>query len=530
MMKLVGMMFLICGLSLQCQEEVKGNLEVQSGMEVRRYAVGKEILERAYWEALNEEGVDPWEEVEEPEKMLGEEWLGPEVAEAGFESRFLKREMRLRNCSELVGVVADLKKFNGKAVYDVKGEHLIIEADEEVHQIFGDLMRWSIPTLIMTEVSIYQVSGVSIEGRSGFWEKVPAGAKLLASLSGLGLPGHAYSAQTTDGGMVLEGEVQIDSGDGFVENRMTAKVNLPEGGFSWKTGFVIPWGVLWAQEVGSEDGESTLMMVVKNDLVTMEGKLLAEWILQEVGGAFLREEMLEKIRWKDPEEEVERDMTKPFHEFEVPPTFETFLVHGRPEVSLVDRSEYPELKDLEGEFYDCRELLEQNGVSFSEGDFTLLRKGSSKMYVRLSKINLELFEGILESGTGGGAPRMIRVEFAQIEGDDIRNGRVLKKVGLVVVPAQMGSMSIGEGLTIEMEGQIDGDDEMIELRATLMESVGDMKKPSFKTGLVVQSGRPVVIQESLVNGVKNSWVMTARVLALDVEVDEFLKRREKGNE
>lgn len=500
-------------------------------MEVRCYRVGLMEFGRVYSFAMDDYSF----------ARDGEEWLGEVVTEMPFESRFLKGVESVRDCTKRVEELVGRMKFEGTAVYDSKGGVLVLKAEEKSHEGFGDGFGSGFPRMIRTEVSVYTVPGVMRGRRSVAWESVPEGAELLTKLSCLALPGQSFTAGSTDGGFLMEGEVQIDGNDDYADNRATWTVRLPEASFSWKTGFISLLGVPWVYEVGSLDGKKTVLAVMKTELVLMDGTLMDEWILKEEGGAFLLEERLARLaKLGVPEEEPDFGEGE-VRRYTVPPTFETFITYSAesgeddPFATTLERKEmglpfyegkHPELEKLgPGKFLDCQDLLKKNGVSFGEGDFVVYLRGSSLLFAKLSEINHELLDGIVKAGAPH-EPRAIRLDFLQVEMDGdgagwkAGDGKVLKKVGISVLPGQMGEVTFGGDLAFQVEAQIDGNDDIIEVRATLSEVNGDLERASFRTGVNLRSGVPILIQESGDGASRRAWIVRGTV----VKVGDVLER------
>jgi hypothetical protein len=501
-----------------------------SETEVRSYKVGVALLKRAQiskwyhdqderdpFAASDEEPVP----VDERDLATGEKWLGPVVEEAGFESRFLEKAGELRECERRVREITGDEKSELQAVYDVKNRKLIVKTVSGVHRWVRSAIEAEIPYQLRSTLSVYEVPGVSLEGGSGFWDEVPKEAKLLRSVSWLSLPGQA--ATVRGGGMSVESEVQIDTNDGYVENRTTVELELPGGGFSWKTGF---WGVAgesWAQEVGSLDGENTLMLVRKTEFLRPNGKLVDQMILKEEDGEFLGEERLDQMRWRDPEVFDDLDLTRPYQIFELEP-----ISWGSATAVEIqeDHRKFPELKKLKGKFFTLRRIMQNNGISFGDGDFVFFHPKSSRLFAKLSPVNLELLYGFVQAAKPG-SPQEFFLEFAEVESDDYRKGKILRKVGIVLLPGQSGEVTLGDDLAFQAEMQVDANDELVEWRATLTEQGGDFEKASIKTAAVGRLGQPTVVQETVIDGKKRSWLITVRMKSFDKEIDRLLKSREK---
>lgn len=505
-------------------------------LEVRSYEVGVDLLKRVkvMVQFEGKDDKDPFaaddEELlplDEFDLASGVGWFGPVVKEAGFESRFLNGVDELRECAKRVREVVGDEKAEVKAVYDVKRGRMIVNAKLGIHRSLKALIGSRMPCQMLTTLSVYELPGVSLEDRSGFWEEVPRAAKLRREVSWLSLAGQVSEVRGENGSVYLEAEQQWDANDRFTDSRLVCEWNFPEGAFSWKTGFMGVLGTSWAQEVGSLDGKTTLMLVRRQDQVLANGKLWDEWILKEKGGAFLNEESLEMMRWRDPEA-TKMDFTRPFQIFEVPETFETFLRTGDEGLDPFQKDDFPELKGVKGELVSVSRLMRENGIAFGEGDFVVFQRGDSRILAKLNEANLELLDGIVHATMGLGPPEECYVEFAEVEGEDFRKGKVLRKMGVVALPGQEAEVTLGDDLAFQVEMLLGGNGELAEVRATLTENEGDFEKASLRTGMVMKVGQPLVVRKTVVDGTHRSWVATVRVKVFEKEIDELLKKREAG--
>lgn len=502
-------------------------------LEVRSYRVGLVALVSAHHELFEDDEAN----------YGGEDWLGDLVKEAPFESRFLKGERKLRDCSVRVGEMIWKKEFEGQAVYDGGEGILVVRASEREHRSLQMSLEHRIPTMIRTEISVYEMPGVVAGIRSPVWKGAPEGAVFLTGLSFLHFPGQPAESRGPDGDFSVELETQLDSNDGITENRMALKVDLPEVGFEWKTGFVWVLGVPMVQEVGSVDGEKSVCVVMKQDRVLIDGSLFDEWVLKEEGGAFLLDERLSAFEPMTHADDGAGNEEGEVRRFTVPPTFEAFLSAwisdeedpfgsagdegSRKNGSLVYDGNDPELVKFGNHLRDCQELLSKHGLTFREGDFAVLVESTSTLIAKLSEINFELLEGIVCIG-GPNIPRMVRVDFWEVEGDaesgedywKAGEAKVSRKVGQILLPGQSATVRLGKDLAVEVEAQVDSNDELIETRATLSELGGDLEKATFKTGMTSRSGDAMLIQESRVGTLRKAWVVRADVVRLEVEALE----------
>jgi len=145
----------------------------------------------------------------------------------------------------------------------VKNKRLIVKGELGLNRALRRAIENEMSIQLRTTFSVYELPGAGLEDRSGFWDEVPKDAKLLRELSWMSLPGQTAKVGSADQSIWAESEIQMDAYDSYLEHQATVGVKLPKGGFIWKTGFSGVMGMRWAQEVGSLNGETTLMMVSK---------------------------------------------------------------------------------------------------------------------------------------------------------------------------------------------------------------------------------------------------------------------------
>lgn len=504
-------------------------LQVVCGDEVRSYEVEVELLREARMMNLHREGsvADPFAEAaeiplaDEFDLASGVGWLGPVVKEAGFESRFLEGAGELRECWRRVVEVIGYDGLKGKAVYDVKNGRLILKGELGLHRGLRSSLENEMPIQMRTTFSVYELPGAGLQDRSGYWGKVPKEAKLLRELSWLALPGSSAQAGAADRSIWAECELQMDAYDSYVGISGTFGVELPEGGFTWKTGFPGVIGMRWAQEVGSVNGKTTLMMVSQADQVRSNGELWDEWILKEEG-VFMHEERLEVIRPWSPSK-VPDDGTVEQRRWTVPPTFMTFLEGDR---NPPGDDPFAASDDAGGKILLIRELLEQNGITFREGDSVSFFRSSATLIARLSEDNLELLDGLVHATIGLGPPQVFSVEFSEVGGEDFRKGKLLRKA---VLPLEAGAVAkmVYDGLEIEAAMDLASNQELVGFSLKLAEEGGDLEQAGLATFVTLRVGQATVLRRTVENGKHRSWVATVRVKTLENEVDEFLKQREE---
>ncbi len=496
------------------------------GEDVRCYDVEPELLLRILNMNRPVNGnPDPFAEagealpMDDPDSLFMSEYFRSIEKEAVFESRFLEGTDELLDCWQAVLAIVGYDGFEGKAVYDVKNGKLIVKGELGLHRALRRSIENEMPIQLRTTFAVYELPGAGLEDRSGFWGEVPKEAKLLRELSWLSMPGSSAQAGAADDSIWAESELQMDAYDSYVELRATLGVELPEGDFMWKTGFPGVMGMKWAQEVGSLNGETTQMMVSQVDQIRTNGELWDEWVLTEEG-VFMHDERLEVIRpWRPSEAPDDRAVEQ--RRWTVPPTFETFLTNDPEEDDPFAVGDHSREK-----FVPIRKLLEQNGITFREGDSVSFLRSSSTLIARLSKDNLELLDQIINAKIGLGPPQVWSVELAEVEGEDFRKGKLLRKIGIFVMPGQQAEATLGEDLALQVEMQTDGYEELVEMRLKLAEGDGDLEKASLTIGVVMRVGQPTVLRRTLEDGKYQSWVATVRVKTLENEVDDFLKQRE----
>lgn len=483
-------------------------------MEVRSYRVGEAELIRAH---------------QEGKTVLAKDWLGEVVEKPGFESRFFEEGKIWRNCSEMLGEIIGEEKFEGQGYFDRERKQLVVRADRKGHERLAEKI-WSIRSRsVWLEVAVYSVKGVPKAGIS----TVPKDAKLLGEVGTLMMPGIAATAGTKDGKLKMASEVVIGGLENQVELRFTVESQLEGAAFAVQTGSMVPIGMPWVFEVGSVNGAETVILVMRPDLMLMDGTRADEWILKEEGGAFLGEERLARLRArevKNVEDAEERDGE--VRRLWVPPTLIDFVNTpvtrmGPFEIRKAGgkrleefQTDEPGLRKL-GVMYDIAEVFQMNGIVVREEDFVIINEAGTKLYAKLSDQDFSLLKGIVMASWKD-RPTAFGVVLEQRGA----NGEVFKRLGMQLMPGRLGMVSLGEDLKARVEAQIDGDGGFIEIRVTLTETEGDLEKASFKTGATLMNGVPRVLQRSFEEETRE-WRTVVTILEEGKVVDEYLKAGQK---
>ncbi|MGC6459121.1 MAG: hypothetical protein ACON4R_12240 [Akkermansiaceae bacterium] len=486
--------------------------------EVRSYRVDESALLRAHYSVYE----DPFKDANSVDHSE-QDWLGKVVKKAPFGSRFLKGKRKLRDCSVRVGEIIGEKSFDGQAVYDEEARLLVVKAGEKHHRSIRGALEHRLLSMIRTEVSIYRIPKVKAKMRPLLWKEAPKGAEFLTSLLFVHLPGQSVESLGAGGKVRIELETQIDSNDPVMENRMSLWGEFPEADFEWLSGFSWVEGVPLVQEVGSLDGKMSVCVVVEQSLILKDGTLRNEWILKEEGGAILFEERLADWLPKEHQDNDGEDSGTVVRRFTVPPTFETFLL--RTYEGKAAKSGEKEEGSL-----DIKKLLADAGIRFREGDSATFLRESSTLIVKVSEANMELVDLLVNAGRPG-PPRMVRLDFWEVEGgpEDSDNfwkaegSKISRKIGHTLFPGQPGTIRLGKDLALEAEVQIDANDEVVEVRATLSQLGGDLKKAAFKTGMTLHAGQPVLVHESREGDLRKAWVIRAEVIKMEEEVAAWVK-------
>lgn len=493
-------------------------------MEVRSYRVELEDFEYFGWSGGIYDGLGNRMDLYE----------GKPVKVAPFESRFIEEGDELLDMSGWLRSGGMLGGKGSAAVYNLTAKRLVVKGDVPLdHESLAKILGHRFVTMMKSEVSLYSVPGVKLGRLDGGVE----GGRFITSLSCLHLPGQEFEMESEDGGFVVKGSVQLGRSDDLVESRFEWNSELEGARFSAKWGGTTVRGLPELIEIGSLDGKRTLVAKLNQELVLLDGTLLDEWILKEEGGAFLREERLARPR--ETEDDMGVEIAEGVMRFPVSKTFFSFVmitpaagyegdpfdegkagehrVLGAP----VDRAKYPELKELRDEvFYDATDFLRKNGVSFGEGGYAFYGEKELMLLVKAPKSGMELIEKmVLESGIFD-LPKMIRLDFAQVEAEEKVDGGLLKKgeflllrkLGALVPPGQESEVRLGADLAVEVEAQIDANDQLVEMRARLSKNGGDLKKANLYTGLTLKAGTPVVVQQVREDGKWLAWVVTAEIL------------------
>jgi hypothetical protein len=423
------------------------------------------------------------------------------------------------------------QELKAQAVYDVAAEHLVVKANEEAHWMLRLGIERERARMVQITLAIYQLPGVNRTDQTGFLESPPKDAKLLQELSWNAISGNTTTIRSGEGTLQVESEIQWDAYDGYVDHLLSLESKIPQAEFHWSTGFSGVTGANWIQEIGSLDGENTLMLVSRYDPVFPDGRLWNEWVEKEEGGYFLEEALLQRIRWRDPHGQIPgegpNDGTRMFF---VPPTLETFLMSDFDSAPVDD----PFAPDSESDNNEgakprpsMKELLKQNGVEFREGDFAFYRRGSCELYVKLSPENLQILYGIIQP-MGTGPPEYPYLEMTEIDGGDFHKDKVLRRTVIPMFFGQTGRAHMGNDLLVEVEMQRDQWNRNAELRLSLMKPGKKEDRPIIKTALVAKLDQPLMVKSEKVDGKQRTWFAVVRNKVLEEELDAFLKKRDEN--
>ena len=473
-----------------------------SGMEVRSYQVRKEFfVELAYRGEFSE--IDPF-----GESSVGPNEMGRVLTKSPFESRFLKEGELVWDCSDEVRKLLGKEKWAGLAVIDEKGEQLVVKAEASDHIVIAEIFKRGVQIQVETQVTLYRVEGVTIGRDRRSIEEIEKG-QLLAGLTCVHAMGCHYEARSGD--FVIKGEMDADVNLEIFENRISWESEIVGSEFQLETGFVVERDEPFIVELGSKDGVSSLVAVMKQDLVLFNGAKFDEWILKEEGGAFLKEE---RMRDRDVVNLPKIDGVRCFRvslgalDLDITPLESNTL-------APVYEGNAPELARFSKDSrYDIKELFQNSGVPFDEGDFVVFSIPHSTLFVKTSKQSEALIEGIMDGISY--PPGLIHFDFVKIESQievtsKLENVEVKEKVGVVVLPGQNGNFQLGKGLFGEIEANIDSNDKLVEIRVNLAPKA-DLSESFFKSGLALRGGTPVVIQQSRVGEKWEAWVVTAEVM------------------
>lgn len=505
--------------------------------EVRRYWVSLDVLERVEPTDTGGVGISaetqqavnnpfaPNRPVDDPSASgdgegidLDLKVLGPALEKPGFKSRFFKESGKIRDASKLVSHILGDDALKAEAVYDIEQECLIVKGNEEAHSVLQSAIEIEMSFLIRVTLGLHELPGVLRKDRTGFRVNTPKEAKLLNEVSWLATSGQRMPIRAAGGDLVIESEIQWDAYDGYVGQTLLLESQSLGGGFRYQTTVVGVTGVIWVQEVGSLDGQNTLMLSTHYDPVLPDGRRWDEWVEKDEGGFFLEEARLQRLRWTSPHGQVvPDDESDSIRKFRVPPTFLSFLSNH------VEDPDQPQ--DGPKGRRTLKELLQAMGVEFREKDFVRYQRGSSEVFARLSAENLEILYGIIMPA-GTGPPEYAYLEFTEVEGEDFEAGKVLRRMVMPLMYGADTTASLGKDLEFEGYFQTDSWNRSAELQVKLTESKRKRSEIGFQTSLVARFGKPVLVKSERVKGKQRIWFVVARNKVLEAELDRFLKSRE----
>ncbi|MDF1713422.1 MAG: hypothetical protein P1U90_14375 [Akkermansiaceae bacterium] len=469
-------------------------------LEVRMYRVGEVELLKLHRLLV------PGEE-EEREDSQGA-WLGKPIVEPGFESRFMKEGKGWVDCSKRIEEVLLVKRFNGKALIFPKKDVMVMKAGAWEHESFAEIVSQHRNRKIQILAEVYAVPEVKAGMRSIGFSKKPKDAELFGKISVTTLPGQLGKAKIKDGEMELEVQPFIDANRSILEARFTLSGELRGIKFRLE---ILPTGVFgmpWVHELGALDGKTTLLVVITPEFILEDGQREDAWILREKGGEFLRDKRLEQVeKWGEKKQAGE------FRELLVMPNLIEWLNKGDEKGAgwdelLVYREKKAELAGV-GLVYDVRSLFEQNGISFRDGDFIVFSKFQNRIYGKLAVKEHERFERVIKVRDEEFTP-LIRIDFKQVDRDE----KLLKKLGITVLPGQVGRISLGENLSGRVEAQLDHINDRIEVRLSLTDLEGDQERPAIDFNGTLEKGKASVINVD-VRDTLRAWKVTADVLSAD---------------
>jgi len=308
--------------------------------------------------------------------------------------------------------------------------------------------------------------------------ELPKDHALVAKLSFLHFPGQMCQTVTHEGGFEVECESYVDQEFEVFENQMIWKMNHEEVKFTRNMLFVAEHGKRKIFEVGSLDGEKTVLVSSRQSLVMLDGSPYDDWILKEEQGAFLaeaRSERLKKLaeRWKPSGKRLENGLLV----IVVPPTFLNFISH--------DADESEEVSDL---------------------------KKVSELYPELRMLKSRSLTDVTDFVKKNGIPvREVQLNLVQFMKDGTKGKEIRKKIVAYALPGQVSESVLGGQLKFEVEANLDSG-VGVEARFSIYEKVDEALKPIVVSGGILIPDQPLVIHESEVGGVLREWVLTVREL------------------
>ena len=443
--------------------------------------------------------------------------LGDVLEVMPFESRFLKEGAVVRDASELMGGIWGENELGSQAVYLVEESRLVIFGEKGDHLMVQVSLKHEMVIRLKTELTVFTVGEVKSEPLPLDLVELPKDHALVAKLSFLHFPGQMCQTVTHEGGFEVECESYVDQEFEVFENQMIWKMNHEEVKFTRNMLFVAEHGKRKIFEVGSLDGEKTVLVSSRQSLVMLDGSPYDDWILKEEQGAFLaeaRSERLKKLaeRWKPSGKRLENGLLV----IVVPPTFLNFISHDADESEEVSDLKkvselYPELRMLKSRsLTDVTDFVKKNGIPVRDGHFVVYDTTASKIYMKLTPEMETLVDAMFTLG-GPDYPSLIQLNLVQFMKDGTKGKEIRKKIVAYALPGQVSESVLGGQLKFEVEANLDSG-VGVEARFSIYEKVDEALKPIVVSGGILIPDQPLVIHESEVGGVLREWILTVREL------------------
>jgi len=495
-------------------------------------AHGEEHRERAYyfgiqdgasWNLGLEEEVDPFntdffEGKRQPMKDIP------------TKSRFIAKGDRLWDLTHsLRKAIPDAKGIDS-AIYNARTGRLIVKGDEVVHTRVDFLSQSEARRMskyVRFTAQVYRVPSKGLNLREQGRIKLAENAESVAELSAIAQTGQEMEVEVNGGSLKLHLNVTGWMADECLSVYLGLNGKIGANTFDFGSSILVSNECPIVISLGGLGGGNEWMLRVLPEYFFIDGVRWSDRILDARGPLPGPTDRYQgagaKNDWK-----IDSNTGKSLRICRVPFDFLSFLhfAPGLPDGSspfLVLKSWSPTiLMNLQDRVFDCRKILEEQGITFGVDDYACMVEGTSVIYLKLDHSQTILFDRILKASELE-SPRMIVGNFALLEGKkeiklpDLNRADVrrLAKAGLVCRPGHIERLKLGHGadnLSIEVEPQIGTKNNVVDMRSKVVLTRNDTEGYRWEAGTFTLSGEPQIVQSHKIEGKWYALVVDARIL------------------
>ncbi len=420
---------------------------------------------------------------------------------APFESQFFGEGDVLRDLTDWGKKAELLESEEDLAIWNETTGRMVVRGNRFRHREVVFHFSRELECQLRFGIRVVKVPEVMPGLRSLHVSDLPEGLVEIGQVGGLAARNEFTELRGAEGALLFEGSASCwgESLAYVLSMKLTCKV---EGAsFDFEGSLMGLNGEETVLEIGSTKGQETILVIVKGEVVFVDGEQLNDWVLGEDGRQVWKKEQVFEMR--NPGYQAnEKEGGKIRRRFLAPPGFLTFLrASGKEET-------------------DVRVLLMQNGVDLKEDDEVEYLQEISVLRVKVSPLALELIEGIVSTGEEI-AFGMPHVNVILVESNKkLDPGAVLREELRVLSKVCHWG---GYGCSVQM-GALKSEFEMPNNSYRIIRTSGLIRSKNGGEVRVrgeLREGAPVILQQMKVGRMWRAWVVTISRL----EINDYLKEK-----